>query len=196
MFPFTAPNDSAFAWVNQGGATLTTANGGIFLNGPAAATSNLRIRKKAAPATPYTITAAFLPLFPLRLSGGDVPGFGLVFRQASDGKLVCLEFYLYGTGNSAPTISVDKYTDATTFVASYFTPAPAPSLLAGGVIWLRLADDGTNRKCSYSLDGQNFHEVHAVSRTDFLTADEVGFAVDAFNATYGMGVLLLSWKES
>lgn len=53
-FPLTKPVDGDFAWINQGGATVSTTTGGILLQGAADAGTQLRIRKKAKPATPYT----------------------------------------------------------------------------------------------------------------------------------------------
>src|SRR6266446_5233542 len=61
LYPaFTAPVDGDYAWINQGGASVTVnANGSICLYAPATGDS-LRVRKKAAPATPYTMTAGFM----------------------------------------------------------------------------------------------------------------------------------------
>lgn len=190
LFPMTAPVDGDYAWINQGGASVSTTKGGIFLNGPATAGNNLRIRKKAAPSTPYTITAAFFTLSDPRATA-NVGRAGLVFRQSSDGKLH--GFFLYFNGVPIELFS-SKFTDATTFSAHY--PGFGVALQQrGGLYWLRIADDGTNRKGSISSDGQNWVEVHSVSRTDHLTADEVGFFVNANDATYGVGMTLLSWKQ-
>jgi hypothetical protein len=60
----------------------------------------------------------------------------------------------------------------------------------------RAADNSTNRICSYSVDGQNWFVFHTVGRTDFLTADEVGFYIDVENATFGTGITLIHWAEA
>jgi hypothetical protein len=188
IFPLTVPVDGDFAWINQETAAITAAKGGIYLfdTAASAATLDMRIRKKAAPATPYTITAAFLSLVP----GVDFAAFGLLFRQSSDGKLAAFRV----VHNTNWTIQADKWTDATNFSASYtavtYKYVPSP-------IFLRIADNGTNRICSVSADGQNWAEIHSIGRTDFMTADEVGFFINP-QTTSGLivGATLIHWKQA
>lgn len=187
LFPFTAPVDGDFSWTNQGGASVVTTQGGIYLLAPANAGASLRIRRKAAPSTPYTITAAFAASI-LNLSNQRA---GLCFRQSSDGKLVI--FYLLAT-NAAFTLQTDKFTNETTGSATY--SSIAANAMRGPVVFLRIADNGTNRICSYSTDGQNWIQIHSVGRTDFLTADQVGFFVSEESNSVAAGMTLLSWKEA
>lgn len=186
IYPMTPPIDGDFAWVNQGGASVVTANGGIFLRAPAVASANYRIKKKAAPATPYTVTAAITPMS-VALNYQQA---GILFRQSSDGKFVTfgLEYATAGV-----VLAVYKYTGVTAFSASYTSRG---FLQGQQPIWLRITDDGTNRICSWSMDGQNFIQFHSVGRTDFITADEVGFYCNDSTNTYDAGNLLLSWKET
>lgn len=186
LFPFTAPNDASYAWVNQGGASVSTTNGGIFLRAPANAGVNLRIRKKAAPATPYTVTVAFLPT----LVSLNYQSCGVLFRESSSGKVVTLHVE---NGTGYQNLTVTKWTNASTFSAQY---ANVGYLASRGVVFLRIADNGTNRISSYSSDGQHWFTFHTVGRTDFLTADEIGFYVDDETNTYDAGMTLLSWKEA
>jgi hypothetical protein len=188
IYPLTAPVDGDFAWINQGAAAVTADAARVFLSEAANATLNLRIRKKAAPSTPYTITAAML-VDPLSM---DYHQFGLVFRQSSDGKC-----HVFGPqrnfGISAVwLLNSLKYTSATVFSAAY----SQHHFMGLPLLWLRIADDGTNRICSYGVDGQNWFQFHSVGRTDFLTADEVGFYIDVENATFGTGITLISWKQA
>lgn len=182
----TLPVDGDFSWINQGSASVSAGGGGIYMSVAGSGASNdMRIRKKAAPSTPYTITAAFLPNIP----GINFAGMSLLFRQSSDGKLHILEM-AYSSGWQ---LGSQKWTSPTAFSASY------GSTVIGTVpmpIFLRIADDGTNRICSYSTDGRNFAQLHSVGRTDFLTADEVGFCVNA-QTTAGKPVAttLISWKQ-
>lgn len=191
IFPMTPPVDGDFAWINQGSATVTTTNGGIHLFGPRGATNNLRIRKKAAPSTPYTITAAFL-FKSLGTLGSNLNQLaGLAFRQSSDGKLhTCSLVSVFGFATVA--VRSTKWTNETTFSADYTAPGLTPSL----IYYLRIADNGTSRICSVSADGINFDVFHTVGRTDFLTADEVGFVVNDLSNTYDVRTTLLSWKET
>lgn len=186
VYPLTIPPTSGWSWVNQGAATIATTAYGQYLEMRADNNLSLRIRVRSAPGTPYTITVMIV-------ANGPYPalsGYGLVFRQSADGKLVN---FACGADGTAPgrSLIVQKFSNATTFSASYQTV-----VCAEWPRFLRIADDGTNRVCSVSHDGVHFLQVHSVGRTDFLTADEVGFYVLPRNATYGAGMHLLSWKEA
>lgn len=186
IFPLTAPVSGDFAWVNQGGASVDTTYGGIYLLAPATAGTSWRIRKKTAPSTPYTITAAFLASAAALDNAYQCIG----FRESSSGKLVT--FGLQASTGSH--LKVDKYTDETTFSATYLD---AIARFGGGsAIWLRIADNGTNRICSVSPDGRHWTVVHTVGRTDFLTANEVFFACQAQNASYDADMTLISWAQA
>jgi len=185
IFPMTPPVSGDFAWINQGGASIDTTYGGIHLYGPADAAINLRIRKKAAPATPYTISCAFLP----HLHGVNNNSCGLLWRESASGKVGTLEFLWAGSFQ----LHIRKWTNETTYSASY--------LALGGLsfinlVWLQISDDGVNRICRWSNDGQHWYVLHTVARADFLTADEVGFMVHAQNATWPAAMTLLSWKQT
>jgi hypothetical protein len=185
IFPFTPPVDGDFSWVNQGSATVSTTNGGIYLYDPTAdASANLRCRVKSAPSTPYTVTAAILmdPIVVANHNGG------LLFRESGTGELVLFGM-LQATGS---LLQVDNWNSASAFNANVVNVSTRSSAL----VWLRIADNGTNRICSVSSDGQNWITVSTVARTTFLTADQIGFFVAARNATYPMGMTLLSWKEA
>jgi hypothetical protein len=186
IFPCTEPSlASITTWVNQGGASVTTTNGGIFLLGPATAGVSLRCRVKTAPSTPYTVTALIVP----SLMAVDFMGCGLVFRESGSGKMASIAF----VHNTTWGIDVNKWTDATTFSAQYVS-GPFQSLPS--YMFFRIADDGANRISSISTDGINFRVIHTVARTDFLTADQVGFFVNCQETTWDAGMTLLSWKEA
>lgn len=185
IFQLTPPVDGDFTWINQGSSTVTTTNGGIYLFTPAVEAANFRIRKKSKTA-PYTITVEMEHHIYAVATGA----FGLCFRQSSDGKLATLHFQM---GGNVINMFSAKYTNESTFSASY---AGSPVILFSFPRFLRIADNNTNRVVSWSNDGQNFHIFHSVGRTDFLTADEVGFFVQSANATYPAAVTLLSWKET
>jgi hypothetical protein len=120
---------------------------------------------------------------------------GLLFRQSSDGKLAVFSVQYNNSGLSGHGGNVGsiKYTSATAFSAIY----GSQELYCGGnLVWLRIEDNGTNRICSISADGQVFTTFHSVGRTDFLTADEVGFALDLENTTFSNSVGLVSWAQT
>jgi hypothetical protein len=186
------PIDGDFAWINQGGATTDTTQGGVYLNAPASGADNLRIRKKAAPSTPYTITAAYLPaMIPMGFGGC-----GLCWRQSSDGKVI-----VFGTSNNGTTYLASwtqKWTNATTFSATYVMTFENMNWFWRDIVWVRLKDDGTTRFSQVSQDGKTWFTAHSVGRTDFMTADEVGFwsLAPAGLGTQPTAMWLLSWEEA
>lgn len=182
--PLTPPVNGDFAWVNQNSATVTAEKDYIFLKDVGRTTPSIQfaIRKKAAPSTPYSVTACLLVTQFVSQSWRA----GLCWRESSTGALVVIT-------QSGNTIAVAKYASPTSFSANYFSKT-----LTQIPRWWRIRDDGTNRICSWSADGINFIPFHTVSRTDFMTADEVGICVDGIGTSPAadVGLTLLSWKET
>lgn len=189
LYAFTTPSDGSFSWLNQGAATVDTTNGAIALT-MTNADGNLHIRHIATPATPYTITAAFLYL--------------LVDNNARCG--LCWDdgtkVHTFGPQafSAAPNQCFGslKWTGTGTFSAAYTPVTTAqPVFSFAGVLWLRVNDNGTNRICSFSHDGQHWMQYHSVTRTDFLTPTSVGYFIEASGAaSYGSAMTLLSWQQS
>lgn len=175
-------------WVNQGSATSDTAKGGVYLEGPATAGNDWHFLVKTAPATPYTITMI------AHRNQAHYAQVAAVFRESSSGKLALLDQYGVATSiDSRNKIGSDKFNSPTSFSANY----TALDAFWAPLMWYRLQDNGTNRILSYSLDGIHFITFHTVGRTDFLTANEVGFGVNANGTTAGpVGLWVLSWDES
>ncbi len=183
LFPLTTPVDGDFSWLNQGTASVVADKGVIHLNAPAG-TSNIRARIMSAPTPPYTVTA----LVHLYLQIVNYNQAGLCFRESSSGKLQTFLVVVQETDDVY--IRTDKLPDNTGFTGTY----GGPKWSQRGPLWMRMKDDGTNRICQYSLDGVNFITLHSVSRTDYLTANQIGFFANSNNATWGCGITLYSWK--
>lgn len=191
LWKFTPPDDATFAWINQGGASVDTTQGGVFLNAPAGAGSSLRIRKKAAPATPYTVEAAFIPsMVP---DPAIFPGMGLLFRESGTSKLVTFSYTLATTPFQRP----QNWTNETTFSAG-LTPTwdQIWNFQTGPLIWQRIADNGTNLLFSVSNDGRKWYQTHSVGRTAFMAGapNEIGFWVNANSASYDAALWLRHWR--
>lgn len=187
IFNLTPPVSDDFAWINQGDASIVTTYGGVYLHAPRNASLNHRIRKKAAPATPWTISVYIQPMIPWPQ---NYMGCGLVFRQSSDGKLQTLEMVYT---SSILRLATRKFNSATAYSADYKLQS-----ITYPLNWLQISDNGTNRYCRVSIDGKNWIEFHSIGRTDFLTADEVGFFVapESAGVTMPVGMMLLSWAQS
>lgn len=184
----TPPIDSQFSWINQNGASLNSSEVGSAIIIPAGGGDNWRVREKAIPsAPPYTITA----LMSMMSTGGY---FGVTFRNNGAGTLAGIFPYNFSVTSAVNSrVYVRKMTSPTVTSADYVADQ---LLMAFDFIWVRIRDDGVNRISSLSKDGVNFMQVHSVARTDFLTADRVGFFGNNQNlGTFNTIVTCHSWKE-
>lgn len=176
------PTVASGTWLNQGSATITEEKELLHLFLPKESVLNIRGMHWAAPATPYTITAliSFNPIVVSQMM------FGVMWRQSSDGKLVTAHLE---TATSSLLLNVYKWTSPTVFSAVYVSLNWWQHR-----VWVKLEDDGTNRKVHISTDGLYFTQIHTVGRTDFLTANQVGFFGIANTASaWDMHGTLLSW---
>ena len=180
IFAFTTPIDGDFVWINQGTASVNADKNAIFL---LAGNSALNIRKKSKPFTKFHVSIALFP----RLLSVNFNTCGLLFRESGSGKVHT--FTLEGNSSGTKNLYSQKWNSPTSFSANYTNIGIA---WLGPFFFIRITDDGTNRICSYSSDGQNWATFHSVGRTDFLTADEVGFFVNGSTAA----MTLLSWQET
>lgn len=183
----TVPVDADYAWINQGTATVTVGSDSrIFLKALAAAGHTWKIRKKAAPATPYTVTAGFSVVFP-----GNLNSAGICFRESGTGKL-----YIHALRNIEDILTA-RWTNATTFSATVKLTSDTVHFWSA-LIWLRLEDDGTTLKFYYSSDGENFIQWTTNARTAFMAGgpDEIGFCVNSENTGEDCGMTLIHWAEA
>ncbi len=185
------PVDGDFAWINQGGASVTVGSDGrIFLKAPGGAGNNLRIRKKAAPGTPWKLTAGFITA----MIQADVRC-GLVLRESGTGKLINFVEGLLTTDRTRAMLNAD-WNSPTSFGATNQI-AQEWNGHGGPMTWFQIEDNGTNLFFRYSADGENFLEFFSEGRTVFLAGgpDEIGFMASLSTVTYDAGITLVSWKE-
>lgn len=189
VFKMTPPPAlSNWSLLNQGAATIEDFRGGVRINIPASTAAGIRGFYKAAPARPYKITVAFYCI--PGQSDGSHCCFG--WRQSSNSALAVIRL----RRANPVTLNSSKYTNETTFSAEYVSGGVnAQPFLGSAVLWLQFEEDNTKRYVRYSTDGLQFVELHSVTRTDFLTADQVMFGLDSNGAASGCYAVLLSWKE-
>ena len=187
IYPLIDPTLPTWSWFNQGGATISTTNGGIMLAFPSSAGNNLRGRTMTVPAAPYTATLGFT-----YINGfGNYSALGMLFTDGTQGLL------LAGGGNGSPGSSsipgASKYTNSTTFSANY-TLTSIPTWQSP-IIWVRVVDDNTNRIYYLSHDGVQWFQIFSVGRTDFLTPTTIGFGGDPHNSQVAY-MTVHSWYTS
>lgn len=164
--------------------SASAAGSDVYLHDPATAALNLRGLYKTAPARPYTITVAVMPN-----AFHPTNGYNLFFRESGSGKLASLMVF-----NNAGFVEVtsDKWTSETVYGAGYgsFHASPVAPL------FLRIAEDNTNRTVSISTNGVDFQAYHQIGRTDWLTADQVGIGWFSQSANLPAGFRWLSWNQA
>lgn len=179
----TYPVDGDFTWVNQGTATVTGTNGGLFLRALGIGSRSQKIRVQAIPAAPYNLVARFLPA----ITGKNYHNGGLVLRNSGSGNLV--------------TFSHARDTTNQIQVNRHASPTAANVLQRGIDIYhpwnyLQITDDAVNRIFSYSTDGNNFIQFYSEANTAYITPDQIGYYVDAYNngaPNLDAGIFLASW---
>lgn len=180
---FTDPAAQSWTNLNHGSGTYDkTSNRTLKIYEVGTGAFNVRGWYKTAPSTPYTITA-YIESYSY---SANVILSCLFFRESATGEIVTFGYNLNAT---TPILTTTNWNSATSFSAnanltnSFLQPK-----------WLRIADNGTNRITSVSLDGIYWIDIYTVGRTSFLTADQVGFGVvlNAGNAA----CICYSWKEN
>lgn len=158
--PVTPPVAANFTWVNQGSATVTSANGPLVLNGPPNGSSNLRLQVASAPGTaPWN--CIFLIGANVNTSNSNSLS-GVVLRESGTGKI---QFF----GMVGPsTIIINHWSSPTGFVGQDATFAYVPN----NGMWIKATFDGTNVIWYLSADqGFTWNQYLSVAATTpFTTA--------------------------
>lgn len=170
--PFLAPNLKDWRWVNQSSASAAgNGQGFTFWTGTGGGSESHRFLVKTLPPPPYDVVLGFIN----GIQNDAAQRIGLYLRESSSGKFVT--FYVSYQQN----LLSEKWTNPTTYAGSSYLNSTRYA--QQGIIFLRFRDDGTNRIGYSSRDGMNFKTEHTIGRTDFITADEIGFGGDAYSAT-------------
>lgn len=195
-----ALTSSSFTWVNQGTSTVADlANSSSIRMRPQTGTGgNIRLLKRTAPATPYTIYTALAPVY--SQIGTNITHGGLAWRENATGKLkvIALARHIITTNDRPHQVNYGQYTNPTTF-GSWDNPDGLDEIWNWNdrLTWMYLKDDGTTRSWGLSMNGLKFQVLDSELRgANFTTApDEVGFYVNVNDATRQQALNLLHWSE-
>lgn len=183
-------------WINQGSTTADTVTGSIYLTATAVSGSHsVRMLKKLAPTGSYSVMATVGMLSATRAGWDSMVG--IVWRESSSGKLFTCHWE-NASGASDWFASTVYWTSVTvpnsTVVTDNYRQAAISELPL-----LRARDDTTNRYCDVSMDGgAHWINFSVQGRTVNLTADEIGFFTDSYQAanTPIVTAMLSSWVQS
>jgi len=187
--PVTLPSVQSWSWVNQGGASISSTRGYEYFEAPGSGTNTYRMRVKAIPTPPYHCEYGFLFQ---AIDAAHIDA-GPVWRESGSGKFVTVQAEQETDVGGSYGLHIVKYDDPTTINSAY-------SAVKIGTLcpfWFRIGDDGTtNRTMDYSVDGFNWINYHTVGRTDFITADQVGFHINNLNASLPVAAAWFHYKET
>lgn len=189
--PLAAAN---WTWYNQGTATLTDMDSGVFLEIPASGGGdNLRGAVRPIPTAPYTITALTSPIW----SGETFArqGIGL-----TDGTKATLLWWDSAGSSTTQFLVVFEFSNATNFFSAQSTGQTMYSVDrfhfgSDLPLWLRIRDDNTDHHFEVSKDRMKWFKVATRGRTAFQTATHAGIFANGFGSAKKNGVSLLSWEE-
>lgn len=197
----TPAKSSIFTWVNQGNAELIENDNETFtLHDPSGSVlPDLHLLVVGLPDPPYQVTAKVIATLP---TDAGKPTFGLAWRETSSGKLAPFKLTLNASGIVA--LGVDPSHDSLWLSSEKWggpaTPDSVYKQTGSGMaqavpVFLRLEDDGTNRKASYSGDGMHFTEFDSQARGDYFDAeaDQAGIFIDASEGTGSAFVTVCCW---
>lgn len=184
-FSISGSPDPKWAWVNQGGATATVANGQLRMFDASHGGDQIRFLYQPY-SGPIVITAAVWGV----LAGyANFQAFGVAARNSSTGKFTLLNYAIADD----PCVRIMHFNSASSFGGDA-TPIQGCADLGG---YLQFEDDGTNlifrvaRPASMGTGGRlTFVEVYRELRSGWLTgsggADQFGFTVNSLNGDVTM----------
>lgn len=183
------PAISNWAWVNQGTSSADETYGGIHLTGVADVGASIRLLKRTAPATPYTVTGAIVPHIP---HASNYTQCGVGFRESGTGKIIV---FGYTSANGGFFWNTGKYNSATSFSASYTNPS-IDDAIDRSMLWFQLSADGTNLIFRTSSNGKYWRQFDSRAKADFFTTapDEFFIFTDANSSSKVGHMTLVSWK--
>jgi hypothetical protein len=175
---------------NQGTSTIVdAADGSIAILMEDRADPNYVGLYRAAPSTPYTVSAHVMLNVGHNATAENVVLLG--FRESSTTSLSWIEYQIY---NDSVTRYAEDWNDtAGSPVASSSTDTPPRQ-----DYWLRIEDDGTNLVYYTSADGYHWWQQHTELRGfHFSTGpDQIWFGGDSQGGDDNESIHLLAWIES
>lgn len=173
----------AASWTNFNVTTLTKTDGsgGLKLTAPSNSSANSVQGVEQAISGNYTLST----LLSLAITPA-IYNEALLYIRDNTNKLTTFGVNWGGAGE--PYIQVDHRASATGAPANvYNTPVKG---MFGGLVFLRIQDNGVNHLFSYSNDGDSYVQLFSESRTAYLgsTQSARGAGFDAFSQACAMTI--------
>jgi hypothetical protein len=172
--------DSGFptSWRNQPtSATQDTSKGGQIIRCVPTTSLTQALLDIAQPSAPFTLTVGLIPAF---TAGNSVSSYfwqAIYVMDSVSGKFIDLAIHNHGSTHSIVDLDVNEWNSATSFNVSLASFQVIPTSL----FWLRIQDDNTNRRYSFSYDGVNFSEIFSHVNSTWVSANlRVGIETTGF----------------
>lgn len=182
IFPMTTPPlSSTFLSVNS--PTLADNAGGIYISQTNPGGTQTTRGIEEAISGNYTATIFVIPNFNIAASGAtSITNAASLFIRDSVGGTGTLFDWVLNDGDGVLFVVSHWNGFNTNTHTDVFISNSTPALGTTG-LYMRIQDDGTNHKFSYSRDGVNFYQVFSEPRTTFVPGggNRRGFGVRAFN---------------
>jgi hypothetical protein len=178
----TSAGTGLTSWLNQGTATVADTAVGIAISDTNG--NQLRVRYKAAPTPPYTITALVGDTTP----GVNTPVMGIGWYDGTSKLHVVDMVYNNGWG-----VEVTKWNSVSSWNSYDFSPTP----IITNPLWLQIRDDGTSIYFRYSVDGANFYTLYNSAKSGAWLGSSGYNNIMFFISTNANNVIgtLMSWTQ-
>jgi len=197
--PVTEPLLGDFSQVNVSNFNIDDSRGGIYMSTAGAfgtPVNDTGFLVQTPPSAPYTIDIGIW-LTTLQTNGFN--GGGIFLRASGSGKWI--GFYKLAVNSTNEYIQeFNKWNSPTSFSAAYVTTRVETTQTGVPMNYLRYQDDGTNRVLYLSTNPFNWIQCSAssgggaVSNTDFITPDQLGFMAHQQDTINPFGIWLLHYK--
>lgn len=188
---FTTPPSTGWSWENQGGSTVATGAGYPYFAIPATGLDTARAYYRAAPASPFSITAALRMLYYLG-GGGPQCAAGLALGDGT--KYLQFGVFAFEGQNTNPILRIERWSSISAGGTHYNQWGPMGTLgqlYSIDILWLRVTVDATNITWYVSIDNANWIQFDQRAVGDYLgTITRVGLLWYAHTAQH---TALLSW---
>jgi hypothetical protein len=185
----TPPVDGSFSWVNQGGATTDATSGAVVLCAPAGAGQNCRLRVKAMPARPFTLTVGFLSAMAATQFPSNSP---IAIRDSVGAKFVLLQFWT----NNNSILEVGGWTNPTSGVSAQEINYTFHQTTSENWVRVVITAGAGTRTWYYSTDGVNWIRLASSNWDTWITPgvpDQIGFEVHSENANIPACMTVFHW---
>ena len=183
-FNLVPPKKSHFTL--QSGGTLVQSAWGLVLTAPASAsTPNLRIVDRAVPTGDWVITAY---LWPHLFAEGAFHHCGILLRESSTGRLHSISFW------DDSTLTISRWTSPTVFSANDMAATAMPGMVKHPLPLSIARQNGAYVFRQWDGLG-NQTLMSSITLGDWLTADRIGFYVNAGTANIDAFMTVLSWEK-